>query len=167
MMEYGDFSSVVQLGVGLHVGTALLQIYGEIGLQPFIRSLSRIRRLVEDMDDNNEELVDQLDAIEGDFEIFRIRLSNEYKWWIITNSLVAVAPSVLLVFISYNYRSSLPAEMSIFIVALAVLPAPITLSILWNNATKAIAPLMERVNGLEDRALRTFGGRSTSGLDVH
>ena len=45
-MKYGDFSSVVQLGVGLHVGTALLQLYGELGVQPLVRVLNRTRSLL-------------------------------------------------------------------------------------------------------------------------
>lgn len=44
-MKYGDFSSVVQLGVGLHVGTVVLQLYGDIGLQPLNRALARLRSL--------------------------------------------------------------------------------------------------------------------------
>ena len=36
---------VVQLGVGLHVGTALLQLYGELGVEPLARVLERTRSL--------------------------------------------------------------------------------------------------------------------------
>ena len=32
-MKYGDFSSLVQLGAGLHIGTAFLQVYGELGVE--------------------------------------------------------------------------------------------------------------------------------------
>ena len=44
-MKYGDLASIVQLGVGLHVGTAVLQLYGELGVQPLERKISGIRRL--------------------------------------------------------------------------------------------------------------------------
>ena len=44
-IKYGDFSSLVQLGVGLHVGTALLQLYGELAVEPLTRTLDRTRTL--------------------------------------------------------------------------------------------------------------------------
>ena len=43
-MKYGDLSSVVQLGVGLHVGGAVLQLFGELGV-PLERRIARIRGL--------------------------------------------------------------------------------------------------------------------------
>jgi hypothetical protein len=88
-MKYGDFSSLVQLGVGLHAGTALLQIYGEIGVQPLIRTLTRIRKLLEGEVATEEPAVDNLDQLDTEFDIFRIQLFNEFKRYVIANFAVA------------------------------------------------------------------------------
>jgi hypothetical protein len=44
-MKNGDLSSVVQLGVGLHVGTAVLQIFADFGVTPLERRIARVRTL--------------------------------------------------------------------------------------------------------------------------
>jgi hypothetical protein len=153
-MKYGDFSTLVQLGVGLHVGTALLQLYGEIGVQPLIRTIARIRSLIDDNNEAQQDLAEELTRIETDFEIFRIRLFNAYKLLITINSLIAIVLVVLLIIISYNIETPLPNELSVFFVAFSVLPAPSTLGILWYNASKVIRPLKGLADNLEQRALR-------------
>ena len=153
-MKYGDFSSLVQLGVGLHVGTALLQHYSEIGVQPLIRTIARIKCLVEVRDEAEVDFVGELTKIESDFDIFRIRLFNEYKLFIRINSLVALALVGLLIYISYFAQAFLSVEKSVFMVALSVLPGPITLGFLWYGASKELTPLKARADGLEQRVLR-------------
>jgi hypothetical protein len=45
-MTFGDFSSLVQLGVGLHAGTALFQLLSEFGVAPLERRLGRLEDYV-------------------------------------------------------------------------------------------------------------------------
>jgi hypothetical protein len=78
-MKYGDFSSLVQLGVGIHLGTALLQLYGELGVQPLVRTIARIESLFVDETELPKDVEDELRRLECDFDIFKIRLFNEYK----------------------------------------------------------------------------------------
>jgi hypothetical protein len=153
-MIFGDFSSVVQLGVGLHLGTALLQMYGEIGLQPMIRSIDRMRNVAEDpnhppMDEHRDEL----DSIISRFEVYKIQMFTEYKRYLIANSVIAAILTVILVVISYCYSTPISGQYSIFFVALSILPAPITLFCHWYDATNALRPLLDAAKTLEEKMI--------------
>ncbi len=152
-MRYGDFSSLVQLGVGLHAGTALLQIYGEIGIQPLVRTLGRVRSLVKDSDPLNESAVADFDQLEADFDIFRIQLFNEFKKYVVINFSMAAMLIVILIVVSYNAQEPLPDTLSVFFVFISVLPAPLTLGVLWFDASRQLRPLKSRADALEHRAL--------------
>jgi hypothetical protein len=154
-MKYGDFSSLVQLGVGLHVGTALLQLYGELGAQPLVRTITRIRSLFADEKERPpKECEDELNKLESDFEIFKIRLFNEYKKYVKINSVVAALPVVVLTIIAYRAEDTIAPTLTIFIVALSVLPAPLTLAALWRDATRELRSIKEQADELESRALK-------------
>lgn len=149
-MYFGDFSSVVQLGVGLHLGTALLQMYGEIGLQPMIRSIERMQNVAEDpnhppMDEHRDEL----ESIISRFEVYKIQMFTEYKRYLIANSVNAAILTIILVFISYSYSVPISPQCSIIFVALSILPSPITLFCLWHDATNALRPLLDAAKALE------------------
>jgi hypothetical protein len=150
-MKYGDFSSLVQLGVGLHAGTALLQLYGEIGPQPLNRRVGRIRALLEDQPDH--EMRDELTFIESQLDIFAIRYFNEYLRYVFINSGVAILLALTLVVISYRFDHAISDGWAVFVVAVSLLPAPVTLGILWWGASKQMKPIKERAKRLEDRAL--------------
>jgi hypothetical protein len=154
-MKYGDLSSVVQLGVGLHLGTALLQIYGELGVQPVARTFARLRHLIGDgFADSKKQLNDQLDQLESEFQIFKIQLFNEYKRYVIINSWIAVTLAIVLVIIAYRTDTTISVELSVFAIALSVLPAPITLGVLWFDAARAIKPIQGKASMLESVALQ-------------
>lgn len=152
-MQYGDFSSLVQLGVGLHLGTALLQLYGEIGLQPMNRTLSRIRRAVECQMPRSENLERATNEIEADFEIFKVQFFNEYKYLVKINSTVAIILTLFLVMSSFFYNDECSAVLAIFVVALSVLPGPLTLWALWCNASAELRPLKNRADDFEKQVL--------------
>ncbi|TWA15950.1 hypothetical protein FB004_11931 [Sinorhizobium medicae] len=151
-MNFGDFSSVVQLGVGLHLGTALLQIYGEIGLQPMIRSIARMQNVAEDpKHPPKDEHRDELDALVSRFEVFKIQMFKQYKQYLVANSVNSLILISILVFISYWYSEPISAQCSIIFVALSILPAPITLFCLWLDATSALRPLLDASDSLEKK----------------
>ncbi|MGY2931851.1 hypothetical protein ACVWZ6_001453 [Bradyrhizobium sp. GM6.1] len=157
-MKYGDFSSIVQLGVGLHIGTAVLQIYGEIGAEPLVRTLSRIRASIEDLDKSKwQEAGEEYEQLASDYDIFKIRLFNEYKNYIKINSVVAVALFILLVIIAFKNDDPIDSDwvmITIPMVALAVLPALVTLGSLWIDASRLAGAMMVRADALEQRVLR-------------
>jgi hypothetical protein len=151
-MKYGDFSSLVQLGAGLHAGTALLQLYGDIGLAPLVRRISRVRSLVE-IGGMPADIVEDLARVESDFEIFKIRHFNEYKRFVKANFGVAAALVVLLAVIAYLAETEVPAQITIIIVAFSVFPAPITLGVLWWDASQSSKQIHARAERLELRAI--------------
>lgn len=153
-MKYGDFSSLVQLGVGLHIGTAILQMYGEIGAQPLARTIGRIKSLVDHKADEHSDLASRLDKLEADYDIFRIKLFNEFKSLIVVCSIAAALNAVTLTVISYLFDDQINDVLSIFVVALSLLPAPVTLGILWATASSEVRPLKERADRLEKDALQ-------------
>src|SRR5689334_16296291 len=147
-MKYGDFSSVVQLGVGLHVGTAILQMYGELGVAPLVRVIARIRSLfVDEREQPTEQVRQELSQLESDFEIFKIRLFHEYKKYIKVNTVVAFLLTVLLIIIAYKADDPITDDwlaISVAIVSLSALPAPITFFCLWFDASRLVSPMKTR-----------------------
>lgn len=154
-MNYGDFSSVVQLGVSLHLGTALLQFYGDLGVQPLVRIMGRIKGLFGDADSKpSNDVKSALALLESDFEIFKIRLFNEYRKYVVLNSGVAFVLIAVLVTIAYVAQTAAETWLTILIVALSTVPAPATLFALSIDASRVLKPLIERADVLEQRALR-------------
>jgi len=157
-MKYGDFSSLVQLGIGLHIGTAILQLYGEIGAEPLVRTLARIKALV--IEPTGSALADakaDYEQLASDYEIFKIRLFNEYKRYIKINSIVAALLTILLIVIAFKSDDLIEGDwvvITIPIVALSVLPAIATLGSLWFEASQLVGPMRARANKLEMRVLR-------------
>lgn len=153
-MNFGDFSSLIQLGVGLHLGTALLQMYGEIGLQPMIRLIERMQNVAEDPNHPpQDEYRDQLATIISRFEVYKIQMFSDYKRYLIANSVVAAMLILILVFISYFYSTPISPQYSIIFVALSILPAPITLFCHWYDATNALRPLLYAAKVLEGKMI--------------
>jgi hypothetical protein len=154
-MKYGDFSSVVQLGVGLHVGTAILQLYGEFGVEPLARTLARTKSLIEEAAVSTD-LNERFEQLVSDYAIFRIRLFQEFKRYIIINSMVALALTAFLIVLAYKADDPITDEwwpITIPIIALSVLPAIITFSSLWIDASHRLRPLKVRGDALEKEAL--------------
>jgi hypothetical protein len=151
-MKYGDFSSLVQLEVGLHVGTALLQLYGEIGIQPFVRALHRIQELVDTGD--AAALKEQLEDLSSDLAIFRIELFNEFKKYVKVNFCTALILIAILIIISYKAEDDIPDSLTVLFSSISILPAFATLGALWFDASKRLRPLKTRAEALEDKALK-------------
>lgn len=152
-MKYADFMVLVQLGVGLHAGAALLQLYGDLGTQPLVRIFSRIRALLEECKEEREKIESRLHEIEAEFEFFKIRFFNEFKKYLIVNTSVAILLVVLLIFMSYSANAPLTGIVSVFIIAASFLPALVTLSAVLINARNQIKPIIEAARALQDEAM--------------
>lgn len=151
-------SSVVQLGVSIHLGTALLQLYGEFGVQPLIRIIDRIKVLFADSElQISDADKREFSEIESDFAIFKIRLFNEYTKFFKLNSIVATALFGILIYLAFVAQEAVPQnnmKYMVLIAALSSLPAPVTLYLLWSKASSALAPLIKRADRLEGRILQ-------------
>lgn len=160
-MKYGEFSSLVQLGAGIHLGTALLQLYGELGVEPLVRSLGRIRGLflAPDGERPSKSLEDELERLESKYQIFRIQLFQEYRKFVYINSVVAIILAVILTIISYMADDVIRPSWewtTIAMSALSLLPAPITLVVLALNANERVKPMRRDADDLEKRALASL-----------
>jgi hypothetical protein len=65
----------------------------------------------------------------------------------------AAALVILLTMLAYLADAQVPAELTVVIVGLSILPAPITLAVLWFDASKSSKQIRDRAERLEQRAL--------------
>jgi hypothetical protein len=155
-MKYGDLSSIVQLGVGLHIGTAILQLYSELALTPFDRRLARIRALFSlPKKERPSEAIDQrLRILEGRVTRMKILFFKQYRWLVKANGCVAVALAVLLIIIAIKADDPIRDHywFAVFAIALSFLPAPITLGTLARDAHNSLKPLKEEATQIEHEA---------------
>jgi len=161
-IKYGDFSSLVQLGVGLHVGTALLQLYGELAVKPLTRTLGRTRSLFLAPQDERppKAIEEELEELESRYEIFKIQLFYEYRWYVFFNLVVAVVLAITLVILAYKAEDPITEDWfwtTIGMVALSILPGPISLAALWFDASSQVRPLHQEAEKLEKRATQSTG----------
>ncbi|MCK1304151.1 MULTISPECIES: hypothetical protein [unclassified Bradyrhizobium] len=158
-MKYGDLSSIVQLGVGLHIGTAVLQLYGELGIAPLERRISRIRRLFRVPDEAERpspELEEELNWVESRYELFKIEFFREYRWCVVANTVVAFALAALLVVIAIfadQEVSNGHEWFVVFAIAASYLPAICIFGSLWTDAQRRVKPLEAKADSVEKRAL--------------
>jgi hypothetical protein len=161
-IKYGDFSSLVQLGVGLHVGTALLQLYGEIAVEPLTRTLSRTRSLFLAPQDErpSKAIEEELEGLESRYEIFKIQLFYEYRRYVFFNLVVAGVLAITLAILAYKAEDPITEGWfwtTIAMVALSILPGPISLAVLWFDASSQVKPLRQEADDLEKRATQSAG----------
>ncbi len=157
-MKYADLSTIVQLGVGLHLGTAVLQMYSELGMAPMERRLARIRDLFKLPDGQcpSSELREELDRLEGRYGLFKIGFFKRYRWLVAVNSGIAVILAVFLIVIACYAGDTISEEYEWFIViavGLSFIPAPLMLAALWWDARQRVAPLKNVADDIEVRAL--------------
>jgi hypothetical protein len=154
-MKYGEFSSVVQLGVGLHLETAVLQLYGELGLEPLSRAIARTRSLfvAPEQERPPMDIEEDLDRLESRFEIFKIRLFKEFKKYVLGNAIIAGSLAIVLTVVAFKYDDTITWEpVTVFLVGLSLLPAPVSLCVLWFDADRQLKPMKQEADALEKRA---------------
>jgi hypothetical protein len=158
-MSLGDFSSVVQLGVGLHAGTAILQSIAEFAGTPLTRRVERLRLLAEvktKRDAKYKKCFDDACDLLGDLEVKKVQFFNEYKQVVQVNAGVAIALCFLLAVIAFDARGEAPIWAGLFIVALSFAPAGVSLVVLGQRWMENTAGLSEKIIDLEN-CLLGFG----------
>jgi len=118
-----------------------------------VRILARIRRLATESAHVQSECGEELEVLEGEFEVFKIRLFNEYRFLVFLNAAAALLLVVALLVISFAAEHVIPIEVGVVFSMFSILPAPITLGILWSNASSVLEPLMDRARSLQSKAL--------------
>ncbi len=158
-MKYGDLASIVQLGIGLHVGTAVLQVFAELGMTPLDRRIKRIRSLfaLPEAERPPESLDEELKWLESRYELFKIDFFTEYRWCVAIDSIVAVILAVLLIIVAIKADDVIQSGyewFAIVSIALSFLPAPLMLLALWLDARRRVSTLKRAAVSIEERALR-------------
>jgi hypothetical protein len=153
-MTLGDFSAVVQLGVGLHAGTAFLQSIAELTATPLSRRLERLRRIAEvklTKNPETQDIFDQACDLAGDLEIKKVQFFNEYRQTVAVNTAVACTLALLLSLIALLYAEPVHIALGIIIILVSLAPAPASLCLLWSRWTANTVDLRESVESLHRR----------------
>jgi hypothetical protein len=157
-MNYGDLSSIVQLGVGLHVGTAVLQLYSELGMAPMERRLARIRDLFKlpEGESPAPQLREELERLEGRYGLFKIAFFKQYRGFVVVDSIVALVLAIFLIVIAYKASDDIGYGhewFAVVAISLSFIPAPLMLGVLWWDARRRLAPLKKVADDIETRAI--------------
>jgi hypothetical protein len=153
-IKYGDFSSLVQLGVGLHLGAAILQLFPEFAAAPLQRAVARIKQGAAEVS-VGDDMTEECNKLEGDYQLFQIGLFHKTKHLVKSNFAVALILIGILTAISYKAQDDLNESLSVLIAFLSVVPAFLTLAVLWWNTRDDLSNLKKRANELEKRVFRT------------
>ena len=155
-MTLGDFSSVVQLGVGLHAGTALLQSITELTESPLSRRLSRLHKIAEvklSSDPIVQDLHDQANDLIGDLEIKKVQFFNEYKEVVAINAACAIVLALLLAVIAFLFGEETHLIIGFLITLASFGPASASLLFLWSRWNSNTEELRQSVESLHKQLL--------------
>ncbi|WP_050382311.1 hypothetical protein [Bradyrhizobium pachyrhizi] len=151
-MTLGDFSSLVQLGVGLHAGTALVEAITELTESPLSRRLSRLHRISEAKLKSSragaQDLYDQASDLLGDLEVKKVQFFNEYKTVVEVNAAVAIVLALVLTVISFLYSEEINSVIGGLIVVSSLAPASASLLFLWSRWKSNTAELRNSTDAL-------------------
>jgi hypothetical protein len=153
-IKYGDFSSLVQLGVGLHLGTAILQLLPDFATGPLQRAVARIKSGSSEVT-LDDDLAEQCARLESDYQLFQIGMFYKTKYLVKVNFAVAIILIGILVFISYQAQEDLNESVSVLFAGLSALPAFLTLLVLWLNSRTELNRLISVATDLQKRVFRS------------
>jgi hypothetical protein len=151
-VNLGDFSSIVQLGVGLHAGTALMQSVAEFASTPVSRRLSRLAKIAEirsKKDASREALHEIAQDLLSDLEVKKVQFFNEYREVVAVNTVVAMVLSFILILTGFLYSEQIPGWAAVLIVLVSFAPATASLAFLWfrwRNHTKALTTAIDALD---------------------
>jgi hypothetical protein len=154
-MKLGDFSSILQLGVGLHTGTVLLQSIVEFASAPITRRLERLARIAQlrsnniDCDSSVENALD----LQGDLETKKVQFFNEYKAAAKLNACVAFFLFILLAWAAVMYEFPVSIVGAALILLVSVAPAVISLFVLWWRWERNTETIRQKIDSLDRQLL--------------
>jgi len=163
-MRLGDFSSVLQLGVGLHVGTALLQSIAEFASSPISKRIERLAKLAAlrraRYQQNNKvlaekslELESEVLDLQSSLELKKVQFFNEYRIAALVNTLSAIALFILLVWAAVRADDSIGFWLASLVVIASFAPATLSLGTLWRRWHVNTADVRRATDKIEHRLL--------------
>lgn len=151
-MTYGDFSSLIQLGVGLHAGTALFQVVSEFGIAPIEKRIDRVDQFVTTSLPNSKTLIREVRSLKAKLSILNTKAHLEYKKFVQANFVVAALLLLCLVAISFNFGSEISYWFAIPLSLACFLPAAYTVWAHWRKMKSPLAKLKKSVEACEKKA---------------
>ena len=140
-MSLSDFSSVLQLGVGLHAGTALLEPILEFASAPIVSRADRLARIAElrisrlkrmgQPHSSAESILDDLNDIRGLLALDRALFFQEYKIAAAINGVFAIVLYGLLSWAAVHPDRAVDAYLATFLVGMSAGPAVASIAVLW------------------------------------
>ena len=139
-----------------------MQLYGELAVEPLTRTLDRTRSLflAPQGERPPKAIEEELEGLESRYEIFKIQLFYEYRKYVFVNLVVAGVLAITLAILAYKAEDPITEGWfwtTITMAVLSILPGPITLAVLWFDATWQIKPLRQEADDLEKRATQSAG----------
>jgi hypothetical protein len=161
-MKLSDFSSVLQLGVGLHVGTALLQSIAEFASSPLSKRIDRLARLaaLRRMRYEKEkstsvrqslELENEVLDLNTTLELRKVQFFNEYRIAAEVNTGAAILLFALLVWAAINVDHEVGPWLASVLVFASFAPAALSLATLWRRwhvNTGDVRKLTAKIEGI-------------------
>jgi hypothetical protein len=103
---------------------------------------------------------EELEGLESRYEIFKIQLFYEYRRYVFFNLVVAGVLAITLAILAYKAEDPITEGWfwtTIAMVVLSILPGPISLAVLWFDASSQVKPLRRKADDLEKRATQSAG----------
>lgn len=160
-MKLSDFSSILQLGVGLHTGTVLLQAVAEFASAPLskkIERLAKIARLRHERFKREGRGTNAIEAVEAEIsdvlsalELKKVQLFFEYKIAALINALFAVYLYYYLVLAAVSGDTDVSPYEAGALAFVSSAPAIVTLIVLalrWHYHTGGLRATVKRIGSI-------------------
>ena len=154
LMNVQDFFSIVQLGIGIHAGTAILQISGEFGVAPVERRVAAMESWIRQEKERGFELEgesDKLALVRVDLILFKANYDHLYTRSVYGTFAFGGLLTLMLAGMSFFAQAEICLMTGLMIVGLSVLPALVIFGRLWWKSSGALAPIETKVKVLESR----------------
>jgi hypothetical protein len=152
-MNVQDFFAIVQLGVGIHAGTAILQLSGELGVAPVERRIDALEAWIRQEKERGFELEDnseRLALIRVDLIVFRARYDRLYTNSVRMTFAFGSLITLMLAVMSFFAQTEISACVGVFIVSVSVFPAIAIFVRLWRISSKALDPIKAKITSVEN-----------------
>lgn len=151
-MNLQDFFSIVQLGVGVHAGTAILQLTGEFGVAPVERRLAALHRWIAKERERGFKLereVERLSLIEVDLILFKSKYDRVYRrsvnWTFGCGALLTLALAAM----SFAAQYEVNVYLGLMIVTFSIAPAPLIFGNLLRVSSGSLRRIKKRLTTME------------------
>lgn len=160
-MKLQDFSSLVQLGVALHAGTAVLQLSENFWLRPIDRKIRRIeeRSKAAEAETIDRDWIDTISEnrrmLHTNFESFENQFHNSFAKYTTISSAFALMQVIMLVIITFSAETEILTLIGLFIMLVSIVPGFVILAIFKHHYDRALIQVVCSMDRC-DKALKRY-----------